>query len=291
MEISIEQAKAFCGTVEYGGYTKAALKLNKSHSALIYLIKSLEQQCGLELFNRQKYRNTLTAAGRRVYLKCLELLAKVEELGILCEQFKNEWEPNLKIVFDGILPFEPFLSIYKKFKMEKVPTIIQTYTDFLEGVENNFNQLEADIMISILPIENRNLKAIYLKSKQMYLVAHKDYPIHLKNKKWKLFELETFDFLTIRGSGPQLGLNTRELEKSASFFLSDFSVKKEAILKKTGFGWLPEHMIEKELKSKTLIPLKWERESLHTMQPILYMHNNKISGPSALKIIELMLQM
>lgn len=291
MDISIDQARAFCRTVDQGGYTQAAQKLNKSHSALIYLVKSLEQQCGFDLFNRKAYRNSLTPSGRRIYLKCLEILSKVDELELLCGQFTAGWEANIKIVFDGILPFDPFLSLFKRFRTDKIPTIIQTYTEFLEGVEINFEHLEADIMISILPCESKSLKPIYLKTRKMYLVAHKDHPINQKSKRWEFSELEEFDFLTIRGSGPKLGLNTGEFEKSASFFLSDFSVKKEAIMKKSGFGWLPEHLIEKELNSKTLMPIKWERENHHLIQPILYMQSQKMSGPAAQMIIQSLLQM
>lgn len=291
MDISLDQARAFCRTVDQGGYTQASQKLNKSHSALIYLVKSLEEQCGFSLFNRNAYRNTLTPSGQRVYLKCLELLTKVDELDLLCGQFKTGWEAKLKIVFDGILPFDPFLLLFKKFKTEKIPTIIQTYTEFLEGVETNFDHLNADIMISILQCESKKLKPLYLKPKKMFLVAHKDHAISQKNKRWEFSELNEFDFLTIRGSGPKLGLNTGEFEKSASFFLSDFSVKKDAILKKSGFGWLPEHLIVKELKSKTLLPIKWERESYHVIQPILYMQNHKMSGPAAQVVIQSLLQM
>jgi DNA-binding transcriptional LysR family regulator len=290
MEISIDQAKAFCSVVDHGGYSQAAEKLHKSHPALIYLIKSLEQQCGFPLFDRKAYRNTLTISGRRVYSKCNEILAKVDELEQLCGQFNEGWEASLKIVFDGILPFDPFLQIYKKFRTDKIPTLIQTYTDYLEDVEKSFDHLKADIMISILPIEARNLKPVYLKPIKSHLVAHKDHPILQKNKKWTSTELQDFDFLTIRGSGQKLGLNTSEFEKSASFFLSDFSVKKEAIMKKTGFGWLPQHLIENELRNKSLQPVKWERESLHKIQPILYVQNRHQTGPATQLIIDILKQ-
>jgi DNA-binding transcriptional LysR family regulator len=291
MNISLDQAKAFCTTVDQGGYVKASHKLRKSHSALIYLIKSLEQQCGFALFNRKEYRNTLTPSGQRVYQKCLEILSKVDELDTLCGQFQKGWEPSLKIVIDGILPFEPFLALYKKFRAEKIPTTIQTYTDFLDGVEKSYDHLGADIMVSVLPIQNRELKPIYLKPQKTYLVAHKDHLIHQSTKKWSVHDLEKFDFLTIRGSGPALGLNTGEFEKSASFFLSDFSVKKDAIIKKTGFGWLPQHLIEKELQTKTLRPIKWERESVKVLQPIFYMNSQKMNGPASQMIIESLQQL
>ena len=291
MEISIDQARALCATVDYGGYTQAAEKLHKSHSSLIYLIRKLEQQCGFDLFNRKAYRNTLTPSGRRIYNKCHEILAQVDELERLCGQFQAGWEPSLKIVIDGILPFDPFLSLYKKFRAEKITTVIQTYTDFLEGVTNSFDHLDADIMISLLPIEDRNLKSILLRPIKTHLVAHKDHPVHQKVTKWTSSELEHFDFLTIRGSGSKLGLNTIELEKSASFFLSDFTAKKDAILKKTGFGWLPHHLIEKELKDKSLIPIKWQLENTHVLQPILYIKNQARSGLAAQLIVETLEQM
>jgi DNA-binding transcriptional LysR family regulator len=218
----------------------------------------------------------------------LEILAKVEELESLCGQINSDWEPTLRVVYDGILPFELFLNIYKTFKAEKVPTLIQTYVDYLTDVEKTSNSLKAEIMISVLPINDRGLHTVYLKPLKNYLVACKDHPIHQSKKTWSVEELKEFSFLTIRGSDQKLGLNTQEFEESASFFLSDFSFKKEAIMKNMGFGWLPEHMIEAELKSRLLLPVKWERKSSHEIQPILYMHKSVVSGRAAQQIVDIL---
>jgi DNA-binding transcriptional LysR family regulator len=285
MQISIDQAKAFCAVVEKGRYTQAAEFLNKSHSSVIYLIKILEEQCGFSLFDRKSYRNQLTPAGRRIFIKCTEILSKVQELDQLCHEIKGDWEPSIKIVFDGILPFYPFLEIYKKFKKEKVPTIVQTYTDYLQDVETSFHKLNADMMISVVPVISKELETIYLKSFKNILVAHKDHPIHKVSKKWSVKDLHDFDFLTVRGSGQKLGLNTTDFEDTASFYLSDFSFKKEAILKKTGFGWLPEHMIETELKSKILKPVQWERKSIHEIQPLILVRKKSLSGKAVQMVL------
>ncbi|MGZ3770473.1 MAG: LysR family transcriptional regulator [Bdellovibrio sp.] len=287
MQISLDQAKAFCAVVESGGYAKAAETLHKSHSALVYLVKGLEEQCGFAVFDRKAYRNTLTPAGKRVYQSCLEIIAKVNELSQLCDQLNEGWEPSVRIVFDGILPFEPFLKIYKKFKSEKAPTVVQTYADYLQDVEKSFHSLEADIMLSILPVEARNLISVPLKTFKSYLVAHKNHSIHQQNKRWTLNELHQFYFLTIRGSNQTFGLNTSEFEQSASFFLSDFSAKKQAILKEVGFGWLPEHMIEAELKNETLLPVKWERKSTHEIRPTLYIKKKSTGGRAVELIVEI----
>ena len=147
MDISIDQAKALCAVVKNGGYTKAAVSLNKSHSALIYLIKNLENQCGFPIFNRSSYRNELTSAGKRIHLKCQELIGKVEEIQILCSDIHMGWEPHLRIVLDGILPIDTYLKFYKQIRFQKASTTVHTYTDFLFGVEKTFNLIEAEIMI------------------------------------------------------------------------------------------------------------------------------------------------
>lgn len=288
MQISIDQAKALCAIVEDGGYTKAAESLHKSHSSLVYLLKGLEEQCGFPIFDRKAYRNTLTPSGRRVYQACSEILGKVNELGRLCEQLNQGWEPSVRIVFDGILPFDPFLKIYKKFKSEKSPTVVQTYADYLQDVEKSYHSLNADIMISVLPVEGRDLEAVPLKTFKSHLVAHKDHPIHQSSRKWTLDELHQFYFLTIRGSNQRFGLNTSEFEQSASFFMSDFSAKKQAIMKEVGFGWLPEHMIETELKNHSLAPIKWERKSTHEVRPIIYIRKQAVGGRAIGLIVDLL---
>jgi DNA-binding transcriptional LysR family regulator len=289
MQISLEQAKAFCSVVDFGGYTPAAEQLHKSHSALIYLVKTLESQCNFVLFDRQGYRNTLTPLGRQIYLKCTELLQKSNELHNLCLALQEGWEPSLKIVYDGILPFAPFLQIYKDFRSANIPTVVQTHSNYLDEVETSFYGLGADIMISILPGKKNTLQSVFLKSFKSHLVAHKNHPIHKNSKKrWTLEELKSFYFLTIRGATYELGLNTREIEKTASFYLSDFSAKRSAILEEIGFGWLPEHLIVSELKNRTLIPIRWERESYHIVQPIMHISKTNSLGPAAQLAFEIL---
>lgn len=284
MDISIDQARAFCAVVDSGSYNQAAERLHKSHPALIYLVRSLEQQCAVELFDRRGYRNTLTTNGRRIYGKCLEILAKVDELEQLCVHFNEGWEASIKIVFDGILPFDPFLKLFKAFKAQKVPTQVQTYSDYLDGVDQSFHKLNADMMISIVPVSTKGLEVIQLRSFKHLLVAHKDHPVHQNKKKWLVEELKQFDFLTIRGAGETLGLNTIEFEETASFFLGDFSFKKEAVLKNAGFGWLPQHLIESELKHETVLPVRWERPNVIEMRPVLYVRKG-INRGRAIELI------
>lgn len=288
MNINLEQAKAFCAVVDFGGYSQAAEKLHKSHSSVIYLVKELEEHLNVQLFDRSQYRNKLTLTGKKVYQKCQEIFNSVSELESFCRNQNTEWEESLKIVFDGILSIEPFINIYKKFNTEKISTIVQTYTDYLHDVEKTFLKLEADLMISFMQPQDRKYNSVALAPLKNYLVAHKDHPVHQTHKKWSLNELRDFHFLTVRGSGESLGMNTKEFEESSSFFLSDFSFKKSAIMKKIGFGWLPEHMIETELKNHVLKPVHWERKNIHILHPVIYFEKNKVLGKAGQLVIDIL---
>ncbi|MBL7686630.1 MAG: LysR family transcriptional regulator [Bdellovibrionaceae bacterium] len=288
--MTVDQARALVNVVELGGYAKAADKLGKSHSALVYLIRSLEGHCGFRIFEPKTYRSTLTPEGRRVWLKCQEILAKVDELDQMCGLFADKWEASLKVVLDGILPFDPFLKIYQDFRKMKVPTVVQTYTDFLQDVEKTFVGMEADMLISILPIRASGIETVELSPFKSLLVAHRDHPVHQSAKRWHVDELHEFSFLTIRGSRSQLGLSTAEFEESASFFFSDFASKKVAIQKKVGFGWLPEHMIETELRNRVLQPIKWERRSVHEIRPVLGVRRSSQGGRAAQLVVEALKQ-
>ena len=185
----------------------------------------------------------------------------------------------------------PFLGIYKKLRAEKIPTVVQTYIDYLDDVEKTYEKQGANLMVSIVPCEGNHTELARFRPFRNLLVAHRDHPLHQTHRRWSLSDLEQFDFLTVRGARSKLSSNTRELEEKASFFLSDFSTKKNAILNKAGFGWLPEHMILNELKRKSLLPVKWERESSQLISPVVYGQRKKTAGPGVQLILNSLSQL
>ena len=70
MEITIDQAKALDAVARRGTLQKAAQELRKGHSAVMYLLKGLESQLNLQLFDRKGYRNQLSPEGEIVLKHC-----------------------------------------------------------------------------------------------------------------------------------------------------------------------------------------------------------------------------
>src|SRR5688572_14730232 len=65
--MTYDQLSAFLYVAREGSFTAASAALHKSQPAVSKLVRNLEQELGLQLFDRSAYRATLTEAGQRFY--------------------------------------------------------------------------------------------------------------------------------------------------------------------------------------------------------------------------------
>jgi DNA-binding transcriptional LysR family regulator len=277
MNVTLEQARALDALARHGTLAKAAISLDKRHSALVYSLKQLELQTDLVLFDRTGYRIRFTSAGERVLGECRKLLDAADNLERTCRTIKTGWEPRVRIVFDGIHPVGAILSAIKA--MSDVPTRIEVWADFLDGVERAFREREADLMISVLP-PDAPLERVRLRPLVAHLVAHRDHPLARKRRVTEE-ELRAYPLLTVRGSDPRLALSTSRLEGLASMHLNDFHTKREAILAGIGYGWLPAY-----LDSPRLARVRFTRGHRHVFEPHVYWRTEHTLGRAARLVID-----
>ncbi|HSD91339.1 MAG TPA: LysR family transcriptional regulator [Kofleriaceae bacterium] len=279
--VTLEQARALDAVERAGTFTKAAALLRRGHTSVLYLIKTLEDTLGFAVLDRSGYRTRLTARGRRVLESCRALLEAEGELATTILELREGWEPTIAVVFDGIVASEPLLHAVGRLVTDKVPTRIDVRAEFLGGVEDAFDAMPADLMISVLPPRGVGLTAVELPVLRASLVARADHP--LARGKHTERELKSHLLLTVRGSDPRLDLSTVGIEARSTVLLNDFAAKRAAILAGIGYGWLPDGMITRELASKRLARIRWTRPSTHVFHPRLY-HRGQ-PGPAARQLI------
>lgn len=286
MDITLEQARALDAVARLGGFARAAAELRKGHTGVIYLVKTLEQRLDLKLLDRTAYRTRLTPTGNLVWAECRKVLDAEQKLLKVCQEISSGWEPNLTLVFDGIVSIDGGLRALSRFEKQKVPTQVSLYTDFLSGVEQKFTETKADIMVSVLPPEHLKLSSVELPRIKALLVAKKDHPLVIGRKPLTERELQEYVLLTVRGSDERLKMSTHGLDRNSTVHLSDFHAKKTAILSGFGFGWLPEYLIKKELSRRELRVVKWEGASEHVHYPKLYHRGERFLGRAAKIFVE-----
>ncbi|MGZ3419976.1 MAG: LysR family transcriptional regulator [Polyangiales bacterium] len=284
MNVTLDQARALDALARHGTFAAAAKALHKGHSAVLYSIDKLEEQTGLQLLDRGGYRSRLTTAGQQILEHCRRLLAAERDLVAVCNEIKTGWEPSLRVIFDGIFPAEPILRVVGALSAEGAPTRLQIATSFLGEVETRFVQEEADVMITVLPPQSPGLRVIKLPPLKARLVAHRSHPL-ARLEKLRREDLDAHVIVTVRGSDPRLQLSTGALERRSSVHLEDFAAKKAVILQGVGFGWLPEHMIQREIKRGELVVLPLDRGGTHAFEPRLC-HRDVRLGRAASRLVE-----
>ncbi|MGS0730573.1 LysR substrate-binding domain-containing protein, partial [Shewanella sp. 0m-11] len=171
----------------------------------------------------------------------------------LASRFSEGWEPKLEIVIDGALPMKPIMRALKRLAELQIPTKVQLNMEFLGGVQDRFERDSADLMLVKDYRTGPSYRPQALPDITSVLVVAADHLL-ANEKKLSLFELQQHVELTIEDSSSDKHYRD-ELQFGGDkvFYLSGFIMKKNALLMGLGFGWMPDFLIESELKSGELV--------------------------------------
>jgi DNA-binding transcriptional LysR family regulator len=156
---SAADLSVFLCTAQYLNFSKAAIELGLTPSALSHSVKALENRLGVRLFNRTTRSVALTEAGERLYARLKPAFRDIDDALEDLNHFRDKPSGNLRITSGRqacelvLLPIaSEFLQVYPDIRLEVVES-----DALLDIVANGFDagvrfgdRLEAD-MVS-LPI-------------------------------------------------------------------------------------------------------------------------------------------
>jgi len=99
--LNLRQIEAFKAVIEYGTVSRAAEMINISQPAMSKLIAHLEDDTGLQLFDRVKGRLVLTRRGMRLYEEVDRIFAGVLQVENAVESIRRDEQSRLLI---GVMP-------------------------------------------------------------------------------------------------------------------------------------------------------------------------------------------
>lgn len=284
--ITLEEARILESLAKQGSIAKVAQEFRKSNSSIVYVLDAIEEKTGLRVFDRTGYRTTLSEKGERLLEASRKMLACEAEFGALCQTLREGWEPELKVIVEGVVPLEPILRSVAILSRKKSPTRFHIRSGFLSEVERTFVESRADLMISVLPPQHEILESIALSEVPAVLVAHRNHPLAQTKTTASIEDLRAHALLTVRGSDPRLNMSTAAIEPEATIELNDFHSKKLALVNGIGFGWMPRYLIESELRRGLLKTVRWSGPSTHRFRPYLYYRGERMLGKSGSLFIE-----
>ncbi len=289
LHFTLDQLEVLEAIDRFGGFAAAAKRLHRATSAVSYAVKSLESAVGVTLFARTGRNATLTPAGRAVLEAARDVLERSRRLERLGADLEGGWEPELRIVVDGVLPQEPIVRACQRFMARAISTRLLLSMESLSGVRRRFERDEAHIMLAVDLAGDPRLVTQPLPPVEMMLVAHRSHAVHRGKGTIDRARLSSFVEVLVADSGQRDAPPPTRLAQIGSphlFELSDFHSKREAILAGLGFGWLPSHLVDGDLERRELQPVRFDEGNRYVLQPLAAYRRDRPLGPAARALLE-----
>ncbi|MDC5856766.1 LysR family transcriptional regulator [Vibrio europaeus] len=254
-----EQLKAFLAVAEQGSFRKAAKTIFKTQAAVSASIKSLEERYGVQMFNRDEYRPTLTEAGKAFYNNAKITMNHFQRLDQIGHQLTKGVEPEFTIVVSIAVDLPPLLAKIKSITSQFSNTQFRIHTESLHGVVERIDDNRADLAFGPALGLNIAHEKLPIAKVNFINVAAPDYFPPSTNYKFTLEEIAEYAQIVTRDSATHsTKASFHTLPNREAWNVHDFMTKKELI--KAGFGWgsIPEHLINDELKQGLLVPIHVE---------------------------------
>lgn len=176
--MELTQLLQFKTIAECKTMTKAAERLHISQPALSSGLKKLEEELGIQLFERKKNKITLNKAGEMAFTYACAILGQVEEMKNAFRQYAKENNVlSLGYCDPGPMRFS-------------VPLLQKAYPDINISAEiladdidalNNLLARKYDAVITLKKLEHQDINSVPFAKEELMLSVQKDDPLAKEN--------------------------------------------------------------------------------------------------------------
>lgn len=259
--MDLREIKLFIEVADHMSFTKAAEHSYVSQPSLSKIVKKLEEELQVELFDRSTRHLRLTDAGKIVYQQGRKALAPIYELNILLDELRNLDMGEIKI---GIPPligtlFFPniarnFHAKYPKVKLHLVELGAKRITELVEDSQ-------IDLGIIVLPADEEKFNVYPFITDEFVLFIYEEHPLsyretvllrELRDEKFVLFSEDFALHDYVKKACNEVGF-----EPHVSYESSQWDLLVELVSSKMGIALLPKSIYYMQNHSNIkMIPIK-----------------------------------
>ncbi len=275
--VSLDQWQALVAVVETGSYAAAAVALNKSQSAVTYLIQQLESRLGVSAFETRGRRAVLTPIGEMLHRQARVLLDQASRLEQRARTVSAGWEPVIRVAVEILLPPEPMLTALAGFAEQSPATRVEVEETVLGGTLEALLQKRVDLAIT--PQIPAGFLGDALTHLRLIAVAHPDHALHRLNRPLTAADLAEHRHLLVRDSGIHRDSRATSVEVDRRWTFSQFDTSIRAAIHGHGFAWYPQARIEDALAQGLLKPLPLSEGAERHVTLYLVLADSELAGP------------
>jgi len=258
--LDIKHLQYFIEVSNFNSFSRAADNLFITQPSISKMIKRLETELGIELFERSRKQLTLTDAGK-IILEQAKLIDKAfKNLETELDNLTGLKKGHIRIGLPPIFNAHTFLEIVGEYH-EKYPGItFQLVEDGSKKIEEDVGNNSLDVGVIVLPTKNEIFDHFSFMEEDLKLILHPSHPLAEKEEV-NLADLANESFILFN---KDFVLNDRIIYScnSAGFtphIISESSQRsfiEEMVASKLGVSLLPEsvcHNLNKNVRSVKVV--------------------------------------
>jgi molybdate transport repressor ModE-like protein len=279
--MDLQQLTIFQKIAQSGSFTKAASALHVTQPAVSHQIRSLEEELGQQLIERDRKGVSLTQAGEVLYQYTRRILTLVEESkGALSHLARGE-SGKVSIAAIGTLTVYVLPDLLYEFRSTHPGIEVNLRTVGGEEIQDMVlgNTVDVGIIGSHAHVSRPDLVTVPLFRDDIVPFVHREHP-YAQQGRAKLADLSREPLILLGGwkswEEHVLSLFSRVgMKPHVHLQLDSIEAVKRMVEKGLGFTILPEVTAEVEVKQGTLVPLRLTDAPVLSRQILLVFHKEK----------------
>ena len=256
MRISLDAIFIIDAISRKGSFAAAAEELHRVPSAVTYGVQKLEQDLGVQLFDRSGHRAVLTEAGVELLREGRRLLSAADELENRIKRVATGYESELRIAVSDLIPLRHFYPLLEAFYEEACGTRLSILTEVYGGCWDALASGRADLAIGA-PGEGPAGGGYNTRAMGIVEFAFAIAPSHpLANYPEPLKNSDILQYRAISAADSSRNLPPRTsglLSGQDVLTVPGLAAKIEAHHLGLGVGYLPVHLAKQELAAGRLV--------------------------------------
>lgn len=257
--MSMDQLRTFIAAADEGSFSAAGRKLRRAQSVVSATLANLELQVGFPLFERTGRFPRLTEAGHALLEQARHAAAGMDAFKAKARTLSEGLEPELAVAVDVMFPIAELTSAVQAFHQAFPSTPLRLYVEALGAVLQPL--LAGDCRVAIigsLPEIPAGCASEFLVSVAAVAVVA---PSHA------LAAMPAPVLRSVAGEHVQLVLSDRSsltagrnfgVVSAKTWRLADMGAKHAFLRAGLGWGYMPLHMVEDDLRIGRLVRLELE---------------------------------
>ncbi|MGV3488909.1 MAG: cidABC operon transcriptional activator CidR [Tuberibacillus sp.] len=184
----------FTKVAQLKSFTKAAKALYITQPTISKMVKSIEEETGISLFDRSGKEVTLTDAGEVLYKRAQDIIRSFDRLTLELDELRSLKRGMIRIGLPPMVGSSIFPKVIGRFRDQFPKVNIDLVEDGSKKVESNVDNGELDIGVVLLPIDQELFHSFSLIKEKLMLIVHPHHPLSGR-KKVKLIELAEESFI------------------------------------------------------------------------------------------------